>query len=165
MSSPSNITIFTSMNSYIHPFVGVKWICVVNISQIVWYIITPYAPRISSCHANFNKNAIIKPNYDSCSRSNKNHCISELSYPALSAICVGSIVMLLKDYIVEEKLMNGYIGTVIEIIYDDRRGPNILDSLPLYVIVNFLESTLQTILISNRPSTHIPIPITTDRCK
>ena len=33
--------------------------------------------------------------------------------------------MLLKDYIVEEKLMNGSIGTVIEIIYDDPRGPNI----------------------------------------
>ena len=61
--------------------------------------------------------------------------------------------------------MNGSIGTVIEIIYDDPRGPNIQDSLPLYVIVNFPESTLQTRLISNRPSTHIPIPITTDRCE
>ena len=61
--------------------------------------------------------------------------------------------------------MNGSIGTVIEIIYDDPRGPNIQDSLPLYVIVNFLESTLQTRLINNRPSTHIPIPITTDRCE
>ena len=40
--------------------------------------------------------AIIKPNYDSCSRSNKNHCISELSYPVLWALCIGSIVMLLK---------------------------------------------------------------------
>ena len=88
--------------------------------------------------------AIIKPNYDSCSRSNKNHCISELSYPALSALCIGSVVMLLKHYIVEEKLMNGFIDTVIDIIYDDPRGPNIQGSLPLYVIVDFPESTLQT---------------------
>ena len=109
--------------------------------------------------------AIIKPYYDSSSRSNKNHCISELSYPELSALCVGSIVMLLKKYIVEEKLMNRSIGTVTEIVYDDPRGPNIQGSLPLYIVVNFPESTLQTRLIKNISSTHIPIPVATDQCE
>ena len=32
---------------------------------------------------------------------------------------VGSIVIILKNYIVEEKPMNGFIGTVNEIVYHD----------------------------------------------
>ena len=58
--------------------------------------------------------------------------------------------------------MNGSIGTVTEIVYDGPRGPNIQGSLPIYVVMNFPESTLHTRLINNRSYTLIPTPITTD---
>ena len=44
----------------------------------------------------------IKPIYDSSSRFMKKYCIKELSYPKVSALCVGAVVMLLKNYIVEK---------------------------------------------------------------
>ena len=45
--------------------------------------------------------AVTKPVHDSYLRLNKNHCISELSYPVLSAMFVGSVFMLLKNFIVK----------------------------------------------------------------
>ena len=72
--------------------------------------------------------------------------------------------MLLKNYVVEEKLMNGSMGTVIDIVYDDARGSRVPGALPLYVVVvDFPESILSYSLIPGSPPTHIPIPITTDR--
>ena len=50
--------------------------------------------------------------------------------------------MLLNNCIVEEKLTNGSIDTVTEIVYDEPRGPNIQGNLPLYVVVNFPEYIL-----------------------
>ena len=45
---------------------------------------------------------VIKPVYSSYSRSKRNHYINEVSYPAISAICVGAVVMLFEKFIVEE---------------------------------------------------------------
>ena len=75
------------------------------------------------------------------------------------------VVMLMKDYIVEEKLMNGSIGTIIEIFYDHSRGTNQQKNLPYYILVNFTQCTLSHKLIESSPSTYITIPATTDRCE
>ena len=103
--------------------------------------------------------AVIKLIYSSYSRSNKNHCIKEMSYPAISAFCVGAVVMLLKNVIVEEKLMNGSIGKVIEIAYDNSNGPNIAGALPLYVVVNFPECSLNHSFIYGSPTTYISLSL------
>ena len=73
--------------------------------------------------------------------------------------------MLLKNFFVEEKLMNESMGTVIDIVYDDAQGNKLIGALPLYIVVDFPESTLSYNLILGSPSTHIPIPITTERCE
>ena len=88
-----------------------------------------------------------------------------MSYPSVSALCIGAIVMLLKNFVVEENLMNGSMGTIIDIVYDDARGIKLIGALPLYVVVDFPESTLSLNLIPGSPSTHIPIPITTEICE
>ena len=81
----------------------------------------------------------------------KNHCIKDLSYPKLSALCIGAVVIFLKKYIVEEKLMNGSVGTVMDSVYDHRRGPNNTGRLPFYVVVDFLDYSL----IPSSPSKYI----------
>lgn len=48
--------------------------------------------------------AEIKPICSSYFGSNKNHCIKGMSYPAISTICIGTVVMLLNKFIVEENL-------------------------------------------------------------
>ena len=63
-------------------------------------------------HSHNGPYAIIRPHYTSSSRGVINHCIKELPYPNILALCVGTVVMLMKNYIVEEKLMNGSIVTV-----------------------------------------------------
>lgn len=73
--------------------------------------------------------------------------------------------MLLKNVVVEEKKMNGSMGIVIDIVYDEARGSKLIDVLPLYVIFDFLESTMHYNLIPGTPPTHIPITITTERCE
>ena len=55
--------------------------------------------------------------------------------------------------------------TVIDIVYDDAQGGKLIGALPLYVVVDFPESTLSYKLITGSPSIHIPIPITTERCE
>ena len=57
------------------------------------------------------------------------------------------------------------MGTIIDIVYYDARGSKLIGALPLYVVVDFPESTLSLNLIPGSPSTHIPIPITTERCE
>ena len=63
--------------------------------------------------------------------------------------------MLSKHFIVEEKVMNGSIEIITEIVYDDPRGPNFKGSSPLYVIVDFPHCTINRRLIPNKPLTHI----------
>ena len=105
---------------------------------------------LRSCDGPF---AIIKPIYNNSSRPMINLCIIELLYPKISALCVGEVVMLLQNYIVEEKLMNGSVGTVKEIFYDNPMGPYNSGRLTLYVVVDVSESTLDSSLIPGSPST------------
>ena len=88
-----------------------------------------------------------------------------MSYPAISAFCVGAVVMLLKNFIVEEKLMNGSIGKVIEIAYDNSNGPNIAGALTLYVVVDFPKCSLNHGFIDRSSTTYIPIPLITEKCE
>ena len=74
--------------------------------------------------------AVIKPIYIAVDlRSNTNHFIKEMTYPVISAICVGLVVMLLKKIVIEEKLMNGSVRKIIEIMYDNPDGPNLAGAL------------------------------------
>jgi len=109
--------------------------------------------------------AVIRTQYSSSNRQGQNHCISETNYPSVSALCIGAIVMLLKNFVAEENLTNGSMGTIIDIVYYDARGSKLIGALPLHVVVDFPESTLSHNLIPGSPSTHIPIPITTERCE
>ena len=63
--------------------------------------------------------AVIKNIYKCCSRSNKYHFRNEMPYSAISAICVRIMVILLKTFIMEEKLMNYPVGKVIDIAYEN----------------------------------------------
>ena len=49
---------------------------------------------------------------------------------------------MLPKNIVEEKLMNRSIGTIKQIVYDNARGSHINVMLPVYVAIDFPESTL-----------------------
>ena len=57
--------------------------------------------------------------------------------PLFQMLYMGVIVMLLNNYVVEETLMNGSIGNLIEMLYDNPYGSNIPDYLPLYVVIDF----------------------------
>jgi hypothetical protein len=51
-------------------------------------------------------------------RHRKNHVADELKWPVHLAVCIGAKVMLLHNYVVEEDLKNGSVGTVVDIVYD-----------------------------------------------
>ena len=74
--------------------------------------------------------------------SAKNCCVRETSLPLRVAICKGAVVMLLKNFVVEYKLMNGSIGVVRKIVYRDSAGPSNHLSQPAYVIVEFPSSEI-----------------------
>ena len=50
--------------------------------------------------------------------------MEEASYPLQNAVCIGAVVMLLCKFVVEYGLMNGSIGIVCEIVYENKEGPN-----------------------------------------
>ena len=54
--------------------------------------------------------------------SGKNHCVKDSSYPKRSAFCVGAVVMLLKNFVVEWKIMNGAIGIIRDIVFENSSG-------------------------------------------
>ena len=75
--------------------------------------------------------------------------------------------MLLKNCAVEEYLMNGSIGVVKEIVYENSIGPTSSINLPAYIIVDFPKCTVPEVrkLLPNKPRTFVPIPTFTSRCK
>ena len=77
--------------------------------------------------------------------------------------------MLLINFIVEYKLMNGSVGTVRDICYKNKEGntPEGDDSVYVYAIVEFPDSTVpeNEAMIPGRPSTWIPIPLVQRRCE
>jgi hypothetical protein len=93
----------------------------------------------------------------------RNHMLEEGSLPTHCALAVGAVVMLLTNYIVEHRLMNGSVGYVRDIVY--RPGTNPRNSQPAYVIVEFPNSTLEECLVPGMPSTFLPIAPVICRCE
>ena len=111
--------------------------------------------------------AKLKAQYNSILSHGINHCVKELSFPSRLALRINAKVMLIKNYIVEWKVMNGSVGTVIDIVYKDSNGPMKENTLPEYVIVDFPYSCIPSEhkIIPNQKSTHVAVPIATDRCE
>ena len=63
------------------------------------------------------------------------HRVKELSLPACLALCIGVKVMLIKNYIVEWKLMNDSVGTVVDTVYRDAAGLINNITQPSYIII------------------------------
>lgn len=59
--------------------------------------------------------------------------------------------------------MNRYVGSVIDIVYENPLGSNISGVLPLYVVVYFPECTLNPSFINGYHITYITVPVVTDR--
>lgn len=100
--------------------------------------------------------------------SMKNCCLKEKSYPSNAAACVGAPVMLLKNFIVEEwKMMNGSIGTTVDIIYDNPLGPRESESMPSYIVVDFKHCSVpeDRNCFDDCPSSYIAIPVITEQCE
>jgi hypothetical protein len=96
-----------------------------------------------------------------------NHAKSECNMPQRNALCVGSIVMLLHNYLVELNLKNGSLGRIIKIVYENRDGPRGTSSpQPAYVVVDFPDSQIPTNEAWDQHNpTHIPIPVLKLRCE
>ena len=84
----------------------------------------------------------------------------------LNAVCIGSVVMLLCKFILEYKLINGYIGIVHDILYIENYGPNNQKALHAYDVVEFKDSSIPNDrkLTEDQHSTFIQIPTVTDIC-
>ena len=102
-----------------------------------------------------------------CPANRQNHAIEECNWPAINALCEGAVVMLLINIIVEEKLMNGSVGTIIAIICANSDGPRERRSLPAYVTVDFphWETPESKKLLPGCPRTWAPIEPSTFRCE
>ena len=59
---------------------------------------------------------VIRLMYNSWFTSGRSHCISEISYAFISALCVEVMAIMLNNYIIKEKLLNGSIENVIVLI-------------------------------------------------
>ena len=85
----------------------------------------------------------------------------------LSAFTIGATVMLLKSFVVELKLMNGSIGTIVDIVYKEEDGPR-GGHLPAYVVVDFQNCIMKDDEFKWRRQeahTRVPIPIVKDYCE
>lgn len=103
-------------------------------------------------------------------RDGTNHCVKETSYPLQNVLCVEAKVMLLRNFVVEYGLMNGSIGVVKDIVYENKEGPGrSLSELPLYVVVEFplcnIGSDANGHCFPDKPATWIPIPVVTALCE
>ena len=100
-------------------------------------------------------------------RDSVNHCVKESSLPLRLALCVGAKVLLLSNFVVEYKIMNGSIGTVVDIVYKDKAGPRDAKSLPAYVIVYFPKSCIPDNykFFPDKDRRFVSIPAVTELCK
>ena len=97
-------------------------------------------------------------------RQNGKNCLArETRFPRKQAMCVGSLVMLTHNFHVSAGLMNGAIGTVRDIHYENPEAMGRKDA-KFYVIVEFPKCTLTTSLVPGRPATWVPIPVMVARC-
>lgn len=99
------------------------------------------------------------------SKCNTKH-MEEISFPLINAIAIGASVMLLTNFVVEEYLFNGSIGTIVDIVYADATGPRSKGSLPLYVVVNFPDVIIPPEKAWDRSNpTFVPIPVVKQFCE
>ena len=96
-----------------------------------------------------------------------NHCVKESSLPIRLALCVGAKVLLLSNFVVEYKIMNGSIGTVVDIVYEKKSGPRDEKALPAYVTVYFPKSCIphRDRLFSDKDGRYVSIPVVTEQCE
>jgi hypothetical protein len=96
-----------------------------------------------------------------------NHAVKDISLPATLALAQGAIVMLLLNQIVEKRLSNGSLGTVVKIVYQNAAGPHESGALPLYVVLNFPDADIaeEDKFFPDLPRTCIPIEPVTLRCE
>jgi hypothetical protein len=97
----------------------------------------------------------------------KNCCISESNFPLRLLLCTGAKVMLLYNFIVEYKLMNGSVGIVRDMCFKFPQGDQNSDDGTKYVVVEFPDSTIpeNKKLIPGKPATWVPIPLVQNRCE
>jgi len=115
--------------------------------------------------------------YSSSRSDGKNCCVRECRYPPQNALCKGAKVMLLKNFVVELGLMNGAVGTVVDLCYKQCNGPYpdadevehgsmFYDEALQYAVVDFPDCTIPegSKFFVNKPRTYIPIPLAEERC-
>ena len=81
-------------------------------------------------------------------------------------MCAGPYVMLLNNYVVEWKLVNGSIGIVRGIVYGNSHGLNEnFKHVTAYVIVEFTSASVpgHDILGEDEPYNWVPIPILSNK--
>ena len=81
--------------------------------------------------------AKMRSKYETSNDRGVNHCVKQSSLPQRLALCVGAMVMLLQNFIVEHNIMNGCVGMAKAIIYELPNGPTDKNALAKYVIVDF----------------------------
>ena len=91
-------------------------------------------------------------------KQNQKNCLTrESRFPKKQAMCVGSLVMLLHNFHVSAGLMNGALGIVRDIHYEDPGAMGRKDA-KFYVIVEFPECTLTKSLVPGKPPTVLFLP-------
>jgi hypothetical protein len=95
-----------------------------------------------------------------------NHAAKECKMPVRNALCKYASVMLLQNFVVEQELKNGSIGTVVEVVYKEPAGPRQIGNLPAYVVVDFPDSLIDPARAWDPDNpTWVPIPATVNRCE
>ena len=109
--------------------------------------------------------AIVRAKLRTSTSSGKNCCANGSVLPVVTAICVGAIVILLQNQIVEDNLINGSIGIVREICYAP--GETMGDpGAEMYCVVEFPKSNLTecTVVGATNPKL-VAIPLCEQRCE
>ena len=102
---------------------------------------------------------------NNCQNNGINCCISECNLPSRNLLHFGAKVMLLKNFTIEYKVMNGYVDVVvIELRFSN---PKVTPDENMYVVVHFPDSSIpdEHKLIPNMPLIYVPIPLVTQRCE
>jgi len=110
--------------------------------------------------------AKFRAKFETTRTDGKNCCLKQCSYPKINAFCVGAIVMLLKNFIVEGwKIFNGSVGIVRDIIYDSSDG-GLTGGLPACIVVEFPEAGVpeEDKLNERQPTNFVAIPVAMERC-
>ena len=111
--------------------------------------------------------AKMRAKYETSNDRGVNHCIKQSSLHQRLVLFVGSMVILIQNFIVEHTIMNDSLGMVKAILYESPNGPADKNALAKYVIVGFKQSTLSADepTIEGAPSTWIYVPVVTNRCE